>query len=92
MKMTKKTYYAKANAVSQKIEQVQAELQEMSRKCDAGEFELPLSDEICTKWNRLHDRKTDLEMDLEALHREYRTRNWTSYDWQQWNLVASNID
>ncbi len=42
--------------------------------------------------NFLNDRIYDLKKEAESAKWLYETRNWTSSDFQSWDLVCQNID
>jgi hypothetical protein len=92
MKLTKKQYAARHAELTRTLAEVNTALANMQAKYDAGEIEMPISEEIGAHWNRLHDAEWDLQQSQRALDREWERRNWTSHDWQQWDLVTSNID
>jgi CII-binding regulator of phage lambda lysogenization HflD len=43
-------------------------------------------------WDEFHDLKYQLERLSSDVESDYRTRNWTSIDWQQWEYVSKNVD
>jgi len=42
--------------------------------------------------NKWHDIAYNFEKLVDRIEDAISTRNWNSNDWQQWNLVANNID
>lgn len=45
-----------------------------------------------TEWDLLHDAIYDLEAEIEGLEDDWETRDWTSSEWREWNLMQRNVD
>lgn len=93
-RMTKRTYEAGRVAILDQIASTKRQIEAITAAFE-GLIGAGLRDEAMTlsgSFNRLHDQEWSLEEDLKGLDRDYRRRNWTSYDYQQWAMVCQNID
>ena len=94
MKINKRQYTKKLEILNAK----QAEIEQALQDADATEggslwtAEMIAESEIFDAWNELHDAKDDVKAEIQDLHSEWNTRNWTAGDWISWELVAANID
>jgi len=84
MKLTRKEYTKQYDRLLRELDTVETAMGDIQA--------LPTGHERWDYWNGLHDKAADLKTAIKDLAHQWDTRNWTSQDWQQWDLVTSNID
>lgn len=97
-KITKREYNNKKAELQAQIAKIDFKLNILSKWESTIDY-TQLTDQMSIKiskigeyWNNLHDKKWELEKELQLLEDRWETRNWTGADWNSWELVTSNID
>lgn len=89
-KITKRQYDKQRAALELRaatLEQMEAEL--TARTLEAG---YPVAQEAIDEFDAILSEQWEIKQALRQLETAWTTRNWTALDWQQWELVAANID
>lgn len=89
-KMTKRKYEQEKQSILNQIETCKNELATLDKRYIENYSDI--TEEIGDYWNGLHDKLYDLEKELKFLEDRWDRRNWTHSDYQQWDLITSNID
>lgn len=90
MKITKREYTKQMNDLTSRRTITANYVQKLIDNIE--NLNRPLTDDECTKLNRLHDKVAAFDQDIKALDSRWNTRNWTAGDWASYELVTSNID
>jgi len=79
-KMTKAQLDKTITRINEEIQQIEDRMNQL------------IHDKKYDSLNMLNDRIYDLKKEAESAKWLYETRNWTSSDFQSWDLVCQNID
>lgn len=97
-KITKREYNSKKTELQTQIADIKKKLQVLDTWSNSLDWNNVTEhirqkfDKLGDYWNRLHDKKHELEQELQFLEDRWETRNWTGSDWNSWELITSNID
>jgi hypothetical protein len=89
-KLTKRQYEKEMMLLRSRLKWIGAKLAEMDAQLEAGS--LAITAELSDYWNGLHDEQREIEEEIRQLEADFRRRDWTSYDWQQYEMICNNID
>lgn len=93
-KLTRKQFDARVSELVDRAGQLEIEWQALSARMSAhvSAGELNAARRLGPQGNALADLQWEVREAQRALEDAWSTRNWTALDWQQWYLVAQNID
>ena len=93
-KITKRQYNLRLAELEFKQEQLLAEWDAGNDRFDAyleaGDRDAAMA--LGDWMNHLNTAEWETGQDIRHLHSEWSTRNWTSREWSEWDLVSQNID
>lgn len=92
IKISKKEYNTEVKRVNEAIE-VLKQLQEKQHQIAQNkENDLQIREVAGDCWNTLEDSIYILQEELKDLENRWETKNWTTSDWMEYDLVRNNID
>lgn len=87
--ITKRQYEKKKAVIENQIQEVVAELEQLKKTVEEPyKYDMIRAE----KFNALHDKKRELENDLNDLENAFARRYWTAADYALRELVVQNID
>ena len=83
MAITKRQYTRQRAQLEEQLEELQAEIAGIIEHAETARY---------PSLNAMHDASRDLEDGLETLEWQWATRNWTTADYAEYELVLANSD
>lgn len=92
IKISKKEYNAEVKRVNEAIEVLKRVQEKQSQIAQNQENDLQIRDVAGDNWNTLEDSIYLLQEELKDLEHRWETRDWTTSEWMEYDLVSNNID
>src|SRR5690554_384736 len=90
-KITKRQYEAQKAALKARMAELDRQEEDLNERVDTAGI-VPVPQKFIDEFDGIEEARWDTKEALRDLERVWITRNWTAADWQQWELVAQNID
>ena len=93
-KLTKRMYGLRLGSLTAQLDVLEAQEKVLDAEFEA--FAKPVDPIVYEEFHKRYHANEALiwekKQEIEALHSEWRTRNWTASDWNTHELIANNCD